>query len=143
MNSIATAVWSGGLKDGKGTLSAAGGAFQSVPYDFRKRFEGSSAPGTTPEELIAAAHSGCYAMALSGSLGTAGFTASRISVRATVTLVPVDGKPTVTESHLEVRAAVPGLDAAKFATLADETKAGCPISRLLSTKITLDAKLEG
>ncbi|HTR96732.1 MAG TPA: OsmC family protein [Candidatus Acidoferrales bacterium] len=143
MKSTATASWTGGLKDGKGTLTADGGAFKDTPYSFAKRFEGAPGPGTTPEELIAAAHAGCYAMAFSGALGGAGFTVQRITARATVTLDRVDGKATVTESHLEVRASVPGIDAAKFAALATETKTGCPISRLLNTNVTLDAKLEG
>ncbi len=143
MKSTATAVWSGGLKDGKGQLAAGNGSFTGVPYDFGKRFEGTAGPGTTPEELVAAAHAGCYAMALSGSLGGAGFTAERISVKAVVTLDRVDGKATVTNSDLTVAAKVPGIDAAKFAALAEETKLGCPISRLLNAKLSLEAKLEG
>lgn len=143
MQSIATAVWSGGLKDGKGQLAAGSGSFTGLPYDFGKRFEGAATPGTTPEELIAAAHAGCYAMAFSGSLGAAGFTAERISVKATVTLDRVDGKPTVTSSALVMAAKVPGIDAAKFAALAEETKLGCPISRLLNAKLSIEAKLEG
>lgn len=143
MNSNATAVWAGGLKDGKGRISAASGAFTDTPYDFGKRFEGTSGPGTTPEELIAAAHAGCYAMALSGALGGAGAPPQQITSKATVTLDRVDGKPTVTASHLEVRVRAAGIDAAKFATLAEETKLGCPISRLLNARLTLDARLEG
>lgn len=143
MQSTATAVWTGGLKDGKGLLAAGTGSFNGVPYDFGKRFEGTTTPGTTPEELIAAAHSGCYAMALSGSLGAAGFPPEKISVKAVVTLDRVDGKPTVTKSALTVAAKVPGIDAAKFAQVAEETKLGCPISRLLKAELTLEAKLEG
>jgi osmotically inducible protein OsmC len=143
MQSTATAVWSGGLKDGKGSLAAGTGSFSGIPYDFGKRFEGAATPGTTPEELIAAAHAGCYAMAFSGALGGAGFTAEKISVKATVTLDRVDGKPTVTSSALVMAAKVPGIDAAKFASLAEETKLGCPISRLLNAKLSLEAKLEG
>lgn len=142
MQSTATAVWTGGLKDGKGSLAAGNGSFSGVPYDFGKRFEGTAGPGTTPEELIAAAHAGCYAMALSGSLGGAGFTPEKISVKAVVTLDRVDGKPTVTKSALTVAAKVPGIDAAKFAAVAEETKLGCPISRLLKAELTLEAKLE-
>jgi len=141
MKSIATASWTGGIKDGKGALTAETGAFKDTPFTFAKRFEGAGG-GTTPEEMIAAAHAGCYAMALSGALGGAGFPPQRISARATVTLDRVDGKPTVTSSHLEVSAKVPGLDAARFAALAAETKSGCPISRLLKAEISLDAKLE-
>jgi osmotically inducible protein OsmC len=142
MKSVATAIWNGGLKDGKGSLSAGNHSFLDVPYDFGKRFEGAAGPGTTPEELIAAAHAGCFSMAFSGELGKAGFKPERITTRATVTLEPVEGKPTVSESRLEMSAKVPGIDAAKFAEIAAGAKAGCPISRLLNTKITLDAKLE-
>jgi len=142
MQSTATAVWTGGLKDGKGALAGATGSFANLPYDFGKRFEGATTPGTTPEELVAAAHAGCYAMALSGALGAAGFAPEKISAKATVTLDRVDGKPTVTKSALVVAAKVPGIDAAKFAEIAGATKTGCPISRLLNAELTLDAKLE-
>ena len=142
MKSNATAVWTGGLKDGKGTITAATGSFRDTPYDFGKRFEGASTPGTTPEELIAAAHSACFSMAFSAELGKAGFTPERITTRATVTLEPVDGKPTVSASHLEMRAKIPGITPAKFAEIANGAKAGCPISRLLHTSITLDAALD-
>lgn len=142
MKSNATAVWTGGLKDGKGTISAATGSFTETPYDFGKRFEGAATPGTTPEELIAAAHAACFSMAFSAELGKAGFTPQRIQTKATVTLEPVNGAPTVSSSHLEMRARIPGIDAAKFAEIANGAKAGCPISRLLNTNITLDAALE-
>ncbi len=142
MKSSAKAVWTGGLKDGKGVLDSTTGAFAQLPYDFGKRFEGAAGPGTTPEELIAAAHAGCFSMAFSAELGKAGFPPTRISTTATVTLEPVDGKPTVSASHLETTAVVPGIDAAKFAEIAAGAKAGCPISRLLNTNISLDAKLE-
>jgi len=141
MKSTATAVWNGGLKDGKGNLTGGTGAFSGLAYDFGKRFEGATTPGTTPEELIGAAHAGCYAMALSGGINAAGFAPTSITAKATVTLEPVDGKPTVSSSHLEVTAVVPGMDAAKFAEVAEATKGGCPISRALNTKISLDAKL--
>ncbi len=141
MKSTATAVWQGGLKDGKGALTAGTGAFTNAPYDFGKRFEGTGA-GTTPEEMIAAAHAACFAMALSGALGGAGAPPQRITAKATVTLDRVDGKPTVTSSNLEVTAKVPGLEASKFAALAEETKNTCPISRLLKAAMSLDAKLE-
>ena len=140
MKSTASAVWEGGLKDGKGKLTSGSGAFTDSPYTFAKRFEGTGA-GTTPEELIAAAHSGCFAMATSGELGKAGFSPTRLSVKATVTLEPVDGKPTVTSSALELEAVVPGIDDAKFQAIAAGAKAGCPISRLLNTNVTLVAKL--
>ncbi len=142
MQSTATAVWTGGLKDGKGALAAGTGSFANLPYDFGKRFEGATTPGTTPEELIAAAHAGCYAMALSGALGGAGFAPEKISAKAVVTLDRVDGKPTVTRSALTVAAKVPGIDAAKFAEIAEATKLGCPISRLLNAELSLEAKLE-
>lgn len=143
MKSKAKAVWTGGLKDGKGVIDSTTGAFTQLPYDFGKRFEGAAGPGTTPEELIAAAHAGCFSMALSGDLGKAGFPPTSITTTATVTLEPVDGKPTVSASHLETSVVAPGIDAAKFAEIAAGAKAGCPISRLLNTNISLDAKLEG
>ena len=138
--STATAVWEGSLKEGKGQVSAASGAFTSSPYTFAKRFESAGA-GTTPEELIASAHAGCFAMATSAELGKAGFTPTRLSVKATVTLEPVDGKATVSTSALELEAVIPGIDDAQFQTIAAGAKAGCPISRLLNTNITLTAKL--
>jgi osmotically inducible protein OsmC len=140
MKSIASAVWEGGLKDGKGRLSAASGVFSETPYTFERRFEGTGV-GTTPEELVAAAHSSCFAMALSGELGRAGFTPRRLSVKSTVTIEPVDGKATVTSSALELEADVPGIDDAKFQEAAANVKVNCPISRLLHTNITLIAKL--
>lgn len=138
--SSATAVWEGSLKEGKGQVSAASGAFTDSPYTFAKRFE-STGSGTTPEELIASAHAGCFAMATSAELGKAGFTPTRLSVKATVTLEPVDGKPTVSTSALELEAVIPGIDDAQFQAIAAGSKAGCPISRLLNTNITLTAKL--
>ncbi|MFM7232364.1 MAG: OsmC family peroxiredoxin [bacterium] len=140
IKSTASAVWEGSLKEGKGQVSASTGAFASQLYTFAKRFEAQGA-GTTPEELIAAAHAACYAMATSAELGKAGFTPTRLSARATVTLEPVDGKPTVSTSALELEASVPGIDDERFQAIAAGAKAGCPISRLLSTNITLTAKL--
>jgi len=140
MKSTAAAVWEDGLKDGKGRLTAASGTFTDLPYTFARRFEGIGV-GTTPEELIAAAHSGCFAMALSAELGKSGFAPKRLSVRATVTLEPVDGKPTVSSSALELEGVVPGIDEARFQETAAVAKANCPISRLLATNITLTAKL--
>ncbi|MSP20009.1 MAG: OsmC family peroxiredoxin [Alphaproteobacteria bacterium] len=136
----ASAVWSGNLKQGKGTLSTGSGAIKSTPYSFSMRFE--NAPGTNPEELIAAAEAGCYAMALSADLGEAGFTPDQISAQGTVTFDMPGGKPTLTGLHLVVTAKVPKIDAKKFQEVATATKAGCPISRALSIPITLDAKLE-
>src|SRR5690242_11649875 len=136
MKSNASAVWEGGLKDGRGTITSGNGAFSSTPYNFAKRFEGAAGPGTTPEELIAAAHASCFAMASSGELGKAGFTPTKLEVSAVVTLEPKDGKPTVTSSALTMRARVPGIDNAKFQELVAGAKAGCPISRLLNTNIT-------
>lgn len=141
MKSIATAVWEGSLKEGKGRVSASNGAFTDTPYSFAKRFEGAAGPGTTPEELIAAAHAGCFSMATSAELGKAGFTPTRLQTTATVTLEPVDGKPTVTRSHLVLKATVPGIDRGKFDEIVAGAKAGCPISRLLKAEISLEAEL--
>jgi len=140
MKRTATAVWNGSLKAGNGTLTAPGGALKSTPYSFNSRFADGN--GTNPEELIAAAHSGCFAMALSGVLGEAGFTAERLEATAEVSLdnVPPAGW-TVTASHLVLTAKIPGIEAAKFEELADKAKANCPISRLLNAKVTLSAKL--
>lgn len=138
--SNASARWEGELKSGAGTVSTGSGAVNGVPYDFGKRFEG--AEGANPEELIGAAHAGCYAMALSGDLGKAGFKPERIDVQAQVTLDFVEGKPTVTAVHLEVAARVPDASEAAFKEAAEGAKAGCPISRLLKAEITLAARLE-
>jgi osmotically inducible protein OsmC len=131
----ATAVWSGGLKDGKGTLTTGSKALSNVAYDFRMRFE--EAPGTNPEELIAAAHAGCFSMALSGELDKAGVKAQRIETTAKVTLEPVDGKPTVSKSDLFLDVNAPGASKGVIEKAANDAKAGCPISRLLNTKISL------
>jgi osmotically inducible protein OsmC len=140
MDRKATATWIGSLKEGSGTLDAPSGAISGLPYSFRKRFE--DEPGTNPEELVAAAHAGCYAMALSGSLDKAGFTATQVDAKATVSLETVDGAPTVTKSHLDVVAKVPGISPEQFEEIANETKDGCPISRLLTAEISLSARLE-
>ena len=140
MKSKASAVWQGGLKDGKGSISTDSGVLTGTPYNFSMRFEG--AKGTNPEELIAAAHASCFAMALSLFLGNAGMTAEQISATATVSLEQVDGGFSVTSSHLDLTARIPGANRAAFDKAAEEAKAGCPISRLLNTKITLNAKLE-
>jgi len=141
MERKASAAWRGGLKDGKGTLTAPSGVLNNTPYSFHTRFE--NEPGTNPEELIAAAHAGCFSMALSAQLGNAGMTPEVIETTAAVTMEPVDGKPTITKIHLVCRAKIPNADAAKFNELADAAKAGCPVSRVLkAAAITLDAKLE-
>ncbi len=141
MQRKATAVWKGGLKDGKGTISAESRAFSELAYDFRRRFE--NEPGTNPEELIAAAHAGCFSMALSGELGKAGLTAESIRTTAAVTLEMLDAGPTVTAIHLDLVARIPGADRAAFEKAANAAKEGCPISRLLkAAKITLSSRLE-
>lgn len=140
MKRSASAVWHGSLKTGTGRLTAPGGALSSTPYSFNSRF--ATGPGTNPEELIAAAHAGCFAMALSATLGEAGFTPERLEATAEVSLdnVPPAGW-TVTASHLTLTAKVPGINDAKFQELAVKAKAGCPISRLLNATITLTAQL--
>jgi osmotically inducible protein OsmC len=141
MNRTASAHWSGGLKDGKGTISTQSGVLKDTPYSFARRFE--NEPGTNPEELIAAAHSSGFTMALSGQLGNAGMTAQALDTTATVTLEKTDAGFTVTHVHLDVTARIPGADAAKFQEAANNAKKGCPISRLLNTNITMEAKLAG
>jgi lipoyl-dependent peroxiredoxin len=140
MKSKASALWQGGLKDGKGEISADSGVLSHVPYTFGMRFEGQK--GTNPEELIAAAHAGCFAMALSAQLGEAGITARRIDASATVSLEKTDSGFSVTSSHLAVTVQAPGADRAKVEKAAANAKAGCPISKLLNTNITMDAKYE-
>src|SRR5436305_1113401 len=140
MDRKASAVWKGGLKDGKGEFSAPSGVFSHVPYSFKTRFE--DAPGTNPEELIAAAHAACFSMALSAQLGTANLTASSIETSATLTMEKLEAGWTITAVHLDVVGKVPGADNAKFQELAGNAKAGCPVSKVLNAKITMDAKLE-
>ena len=139
MKRSASAVWKGGLKDGKGTVSTSSGLLSGVPYNFAKRFE--NEPGTNPEELVAAAHAACFSMALSGQLGNAGMTAESIDTQATLTMDKTDAGWTVTGIHLDVKARIPDADKAAFEKAADNAKAGCPISRLLNTKITMSASL--
>ncbi len=139
MKRKASAVWQGGLKDGKGTISTDSGVLAETQYSFSTRFE--DGIGTNPEELIAAAHAGCFSMALSGQLGNAGMTAESINTTATVTLEKTDAGFTITKVHLDVTARIPGAEQAAFETAANNAKAGCPISRLLKTEITMDAKL--
>lgn len=135
-----SAVWRGGLKDGKGTVSTASGVLRETQYSFSTRFE--DGKGTNPEELIAAAHAGCFSMALSGQLAKAELTADRIATTATVTLAKSDAGFSITAVHLDVRAKVPGADKAAFDKAAADAKAGCPVSRLLKAEITMDAQLE-
>lgn len=139
MKKTAWAVWKGGIKDGGGSISTESGVLRESPYGFKSRFEGGK--GTNPEELIGAAHAGCFSMALSLMLGEAGLTPERIETHAEVTLEKVGEGFEITASHLRVTAKVPGADAAKFAAIADRAKAGCPVSKLLRAKITMDATL--
>jgi osmotically inducible protein OsmC len=140
MKRSASAVWHGDLKQGEGALATHSGVLKNTPYGFNNRFE--EVPGTNPEELIAAAHAGCFTMALSGALGRAGFTAKRLATQATVSLEQVAGSWTITTSHLNNVAWVPGITADKFQEIAADAKANCPVSRLLKAEITLEAKLE-
>jgi len=139
MQRKASAVWQGGLKDGKGTVSSASGVLKNTPYSFSTRFE--ETPGTNPEELIAAAHAGCFSMALSAQLGNAGMAAESIETSATLTMEKLEAGFTITAIHLDVVAKIPGGDATKFEEAANNAKAGCPVSRLLNAKITMTAKL--
>jgi len=141
MKRKASAVWRGGLKDGKGTISTDSGVLKNTQYSFSTRFE--NGVGTNPEELVAAAHAGCFSMALSAQLETAGLRAEEINTTATVTLEKVDAGWAVTAVHLDVDARIPGADQAKFDKAANDAKTGCPISRLLNAKITMNAKLNG
>jgi len=140
MQRKSSAVWKGGLKDGKGAVSTGSGALSNAPYSFASRFE--TGGQTDPEELIAAAHAGCFSMALSGQLGQANLRAESIATTATVTLEKTDAGFSVTTVHLAVRAKVPGADKAAFEKAANDAKSGCPISRLLNAKITMEAVLE-
>jgi osmotically inducible protein OsmC len=139
MQRKASAVWKGGLKDGKGTVSSTSGVLSNTPYSFTTRFE--NAPGTNPEELIAAAHAACFSMALSAQLGGANLTPESISTAATLTMEKLDAGWAITAVHLDVVAKVPGASAEAFNTAAQNAKAGCPVSKVLNAKITMDAKL--
>jgi osmotically inducible protein OsmC len=141
MKRKASAEWRGDLKTGKGLVSTDSGALADKPYSFTTRFENEK--GTNPEELIAAAHAGCFTMALSGELGKAGLVPESLRTTATVSLDKLDAGWTVTESHLEVVGKIPGGSAEAFRAAAEAAEKGCPISRLLNTKITMEAKLEG
>ena len=140
MQRKASAIWKGGLKDGKGSVSSASSVLNNTPYSFTTRFE--NTPGTNPEELIAAAHAACFSMALSAQLGGANLTPSSIETSATLTMDKLDSGWTITAIHLDVVGKVPGADNAKFQELAGNAKAGCPVSKVLNAKITMDAKLE-
>jgi lipoyl-dependent peroxiredoxin len=137
----ARAVWEGSLREGKGTMALGSGAFEG-PYSFQSRFE--EGTGTNPEELIGAAHAGCFSMALSGALGRAGFTPERISTTATVKLGQTDGGFKISRIELETEASVPGIDDAQFQEIAEGAKQNCPVSQALAaTEITLKAILAG
>jgi len=140
MKRKASAVWRGGLKDGKGTISTDSKVLADTQYSFSTRFE--EGKGTNPEELIAAAHAGCFSMALSGQLGNAGLTAESISTIASVTLEKTDAGFTITAVHLDVTAKIPGAEQQAFETAANNAKTGCPISRLLNAPITMEARLQ-
>ncbi|ANF24769.1 MULTISPECIES: OsmC family protein [Stutzerimonas] len=140
MKKTASAVWQGDLKSGKGTISTESGALKDNPYGFNTRFEG--APGTNPEELIGAAHAGCFSMALSMMLGQAGLTAERINTTAEVTLDKDDKGFSITAIALTLKAKVPGTDNEQFQQIANQAKEGCPVSRVLNAQISLNATLE-
>ena len=141
INRTGSAAWQGGIKDGKGSISTQSGALKAYPYGFASRFEGT--PGSNPEELIAAAHSACFTMALSKILGEAQLTAEQMDTSAQVTLESVDGGFAITAVHLTLKGKVPGATPAQFVELANKAKAGCPVSKLLKADISLDAQLVG
>lgn len=141
MKRSASAVWNGGIKDGRGSISTQSGVLEQTQYSFSTRFE--DGKGTNPEELIAAAHAGCFSMALSAQLGTAGKTAESIQTEATVSLEKVEGGFAITAVHLKVRAKVPGATPPEFQAAAEAAKSGCPVSKLLKADITMEARLEG
>lgn len=139
MERKAGAVWKGGLKDGKGIVTTASGVLKATPYSFSTRFE--NAAGTNPEELIAAAHAGCFSMALSAQLGNAGITPESISTEATLTLEKQEGGFAITKVHLDVAAKIPGGDKAAFEKAVQNAKSGCPVSKVLKADITMNARL--
>ena len=139
MSTSGSAVWQGGIKDGKGAISTKSGALEAYPYGFASRFEGK--PGTNPEELIGAAHAGCFTMALSLILGEANLTAEKMETKADVTLSKDGDGFSITAIHLTLHAKIPGTDQAQFEELAGKAKAGCPVSKVLNAKITMDATL--
>lgn len=135
----AQAVWQGNLQAGSGSLSAPGGVLHDTPYSFNTRF--GDTPGTNPEELIAAAHAGCFTMATSFALQNAGFTATQLDTRADLALEKSEGGFAITGIHLTLRASVPGIESAQFLEIAAAAKANCPVSKVLACPITLDASL--
>lgn len=141
MKRSAQAKWQGDLKTGSGMLSAASGILANTPYSFHTRFE--DGKGTNPEELLAAAHAGCFTMALSAQLGQAGLTPENLETSCTITLEKKDGNFAITESHLQLKARVPGATREAFDKAVQAAKTGCPVSKLFNTNITLDAQLEG
>jgi lipoyl-dependent peroxiredoxin len=141
MQRKASARWKGTAKEGAGLLNTQSGTLKDTPYSFVARF--GDGKGTNPEELIAAAHAGCFTMALSFMLNNEGFTADAIDTEASLTMEQSGGAWSITAIHLTTRASIPGIDAAKFATVAANAKANCPVSRVLNATITLDAKLVG
>ena len=140
MKKTASAHWQGGIKDGKGSISTQSGALKSAPYGFNTRFE--DQPGTNPEELLGAAHAGCFSMALSKELGEAGMTAESIDTQAEVTLDKADGGFSITAVHLTLKARIPGADRAAFEKAVETAKNGCPVSKVLNAEITLEAVLD-
>ncbi|CAG4927461.1 OsmC family protein [Paraburkholderia saeva] len=140
MKRKASAVWQGGLQDGKGSISTESTVLKETQYSFSTRFE--NGVGTNPEELIAAAHAGCFSMALSAELGKANLKAERIDTTATVTLDKVDGGFAITSSHLDVKVKIPGADKAAFDKAAGDAEKGCPISKVLNAKVSMTATLE-
>ena len=134
-----SALWQGGIKDGKGAISTKSGALKEYPYGFASRFEGK--PGTNPEELIGGAHAGCFTMALSLILEQAGFKAEEMNTKAEITLAKQGDGFAITKSHLTLRAKIPGIDDAKFKELAGMAEKGCPVSKVLNCEISLDAAL--
>jgi osmotically inducible protein OsmC len=139
MSKKASAIWKGGIKDGGGSISTETGALKEATYGFSSRFE--NGKGTNPEELIAAAHAGCFSMALSLMLGEAGFTPEKIETHAAVTLVSNSSGFQITTSELTVTAKIPGIDNTKFQEIANNAKGGCPVSKVLNATITMNAKL--
>lgn len=140
MKRTASAAWSGDLKTGKGRLSSQSGILANTQYGFGSRFE--EGPGTNPEELIAAAHAGCFTMATAAALGKAGFTAESLATAASLTLAQVEGNWTITAIHLDLQARVPGISPDQFQAIAADAKANCPVSRVLKADITLQATLQ-
>ena len=141
MKRTGSAIWRGDLKGGKGTVSTESGVLKETPYSFSARFENGT--GTNPEELIAAAHAGCFAMALSAALGKEGFKPEQLAAQATITLEQVEGNWTLTTVDLRLNANIPGIDRQKFDEIANDAKKNCPVSRVLNARIHLEAALEG